>query len=167
MNAIRRFATLLLIGGSTAALAQGASPCTYLPEALVRTVFRIPAAQTLEKKDGATCRWELPAASRSRGVSLNFMRSSPVRPGTIDTLFARMRDGMSSEVRGKQVTIAPKDVKWVSGVGDKAFWNNDLSQLAVTAKGRLFYVTVNLDGWSSEDKLAGSVEVAKAVAGAL
>jgi len=74
---------------------------------------------------------------------------------------------MSSEVLGKQVTIAPKDVKWVSGVGDKAFWNNDLSQLAVTAKGRLFYVTVNLDGWSSEDKLAGSVEVAKAVAGAL
>ena len=66
MNIFRHALILLLVTSPAAALAQGTSPCTYLPESLVREVFWIPAGQKLEKKDGATCRWELPAASRSR-----------------------------------------------------------------------------------------------------
>lgn len=145
------------------AFAQDASPCTYFPESLVRQAFPIPPDQALTKTEGPTCRWGWSAGPALRGVSLNFLRSTRVTESTIDALFTRMRDGFSQEVRGQQVTVAPKDVEWVSGAGDKAFWNDDLSQLAVTAKGRLFYVTVNLAGMTKIEKIAAATEAARAI----
>jgi hypothetical protein len=145
------------------AFAQDASPCTYFPESLVRQAFPIPPGQTLTKTEGPTCRWEWSTGPVSRGVSLNFLRSTRVTESTINALFNRMLDGFSQEVRGQQVTVAPKRVEWVGGAGDKAFWNDDLTQLAVAARGRLFYVTVNLEGMTKAEKIAAATEAARAI----
>lgn len=137
------------------------SVCTLFPESLVRTVFPIPAGQALQNSAGATCRWAWAEGVKSQGVSVNFLRSA--RPATIDLLYTRMRDGSTQEVRGQQITIAPKQVEWVSGVGEKAFWNNDLSQIAVYAKQRLFYVNVNIDGMTKTQKIQSAGDAAKAI----
>jgi len=137
------------------------SVCDQFPESLVRTVFPIPAGQVLQNSAGDTCRWAWTKEGRSQDVSINFLRSA--RPATIDLLYTRMRDGLTQEVRGQQVTIAPKQVEWVSGVGEKAFWNTDLSQLAVYAKQRLFYVNVNIDGMTKTQKIQSTGDAAKAI----
>jgi hypothetical protein len=157
--------SLSLMAGT--ALGREASPCDYLPEALVRQAFAIAPTQTLAQRAGASCRWERPGGARPFGVAFNFSRPAKVTSATIETLFQRLQKGMTREVAGRTVTLAPKQVEWVSGVGDKAFWNHDQNQLAVYAKARLFYVTVTLDGLSAAERRDGAMTVARAVVDAL
>lgn len=177
MPTLRRLLALAcvvsVVSAVSPAVAQDASPCTYLPEAVVRAALPVSADQPLKNSDGAVCRWEWPveagpgAARSVRGVSLNFLRSARITSKTIETLFVRLRDGTTQEVRGQQVTIAPKAVEWIDGVGDKAFWNDELSQLAVSAGGRLFYLSVSLDGMTKAEKIAAASDAARAVVGRL
>lgn len=158
-------ATLLLSTLTAPVWAQSESPCTYFREADVRQAFQVPAGQAMTVRDGATCRWEWTAGGRASSAALNLLRSGSAR--TLDVLFTRMRDGFTQEVRGRTITVSPKQVQWVEGVGDKAFWNTDLSQLAVAAKGRVFYVTLKLDGANLPERIAAGSAAAKAVIAAL
>jgi hypothetical protein len=163
MNPARLLAALALSTVVVSAHAREPSPCRFLPEGLVRSAFSIPASQALHVREGASCRWELAGTAAAQGVAFNFSRPLQVTSATIDALFARLRDGMKREVAGRTVRIAPKKVRWVDGAGDKAFWNSDQQQLAVSAKGRLFYVTVTLDGADDAAHLAGALTIARAV----
>lgn len=166
-QSLRLLAGLWLMALALPAAAQPAasSVCAQFPEAMVRKAFAVPQGQAMENRAGATCRWSWAAGGRKQDVSVNFLRSA--RPNTIDLLFARMRDGFSQEVRGQQVTIAPKQVEWVSGVGEKAFWNDDLSQLAVYGGQRLFYVNVNIGGMPKSQKIRAASAAAQAIIDAL
>jgi hypothetical protein len=157
--------TLTLMTGT--AVGREASPCDYLPEALVRKAFAIAPAQKLAQRAGVSCRWEVLGGARPYGVAFNFSRPAKVTSATIETLFHRLQKGMTRQVAGRTVTLAPKKVEWVSGVGDKAFWNHDQNQLAVYARARLFYVTVTLDGLSAAERREGAMTVARAVVDAL
>jgi hypothetical protein len=148
------------VGGMAHSPPPATQPCAYFPEALVRETFAPLAQQKLVQDEKGACRWNVagPAVKR-QGVSLNFQVRG-VTAKTIDTLFNRMKNGVNQTVNGKQVVIAPKEVEWVPGVGDKAFWNHDLQQLAVSAKGVLFYVTVTLDGMTVEQKIQAAGKAA-------
>lgn len=166
-QSLRLLAGLCVLALSLPAAAQPAasSACAQFPEALVRKAFAVPQGQALENRAGATCRWSWVDGGRKQEVSVNFLRSA--RPTTIDLLFARMRDGFTQEVRGQQVTVAPKQVQWVGGVGDKAFWNQDLSQLAVYGGQRLFYVNVKMGGLTTSQKIGAASAAARAIVDAL
>ncbi|MCW5966721.1 MAG: hypothetical protein KIT83_21965 [Bryobacterales bacterium] len=165
-------AVLLGMVASLPALGQGndpaRQPCNYFEESMVRAAFSIPAAQKLERTEKATCRFAFAAVGGAsqrpslQSVSLNFMPGT-FAPNRIDQLFNRMKNGYTGTVRDREVVIAPKDVEWVSGVGDKAFWNNDLSQLAVSARNQLFYVTVTLSDLTKEQKVEAAKKAASSV----
>ncbi len=159
-----RFLFPIAVFAATAAFAQkpapATQPCAYFPETLVRETFSPLSKQKLVQQEKGACRWNVSGpATKYQGVALNFQMRG-VTPKTIDTLFNRMKNGVNQTVKGRQVVIAPKEVEWVSGVGDKAFWNHDLQQLAVSAKGVLFYVTVALDGMTKEQKVQSAGKAA-------
>ena len=165
-------AVLLGIATSLPAWGQGQvpgqQPCTYFEESMVRAAFSIPATQALSRSDKSTCRFAFAAGggasprTAQQSVSLNFMPGR-FAPNRIDQLFNRMKNGYTGNVRGREVVIAPKEVEWVSGAGDRAFWNDDLSQLAVSARNQLFYVTVTLSDMTKEQKLEAAKKAAIAV----
>lgn len=163
-----------LVVATPQGLAEQASPltqpCAFLPETLVRSAFPIPASTPLQRTEKRACRWEYAgkagAASASgpfvQGVALNFY-TGKYTPTRIDTLFDRMKNGSSNTVNGRKIVIQPKNVEWVEGVGDKAFWNDDLSQLAISAKQHLFYVTVTATGMTKAQRIEATKKVAAAI----
>lgn len=165
-----------LFCATTEGIAQQASPltqpCAYLPESLVRSTFPIPAGTPLQRTEKRACRWEFASqagagsSSLLQGVALNFY-TGKYTPTRIDTLFNRMKNGSSNTVNGRKIVIKPKNVEWVSGVGDKAFWNDDLKQLAISARKHLFYVTVTVSGMSKAQQIEATKKVAVAVIGKL
>ncbi len=150
------------------AIVPAKQPCIYFEETMVRAAFSIPTQQQLQRSEKSTCRFAFVASggqsqsTKLQSVSLNFFVGT-FRPKLIETLFNRMKNGYKGTVRDREVVIAPKDVEWVSGVGDKAFWNNDLSQLAVSARNQLFYVTVTISDMPKARKIEASKQAAAAI----
>ncbi|MCL4796807.1 MAG: hypothetical protein KJZ84_19740 [Bryobacteraceae bacterium] len=140
----------------------GSQPCAYFPETLVREAFSPLASAPLKQSQRRTCSYEITGRTTNESVSINF-QTNRITPKTIDALFNRMKNGSKTEVRGQVVETKPMDVEWVSGVGEKAFWNNNLQQLAVTAKNTLFYITMPLSGMSKQQKIEAGRKVAAGV----
>lgn len=157
---------LMLTGAFTALSGQGVppdtQPCAYFPEALVRSAFPPLAKGDLKQTQQRTCRWERTGTAANDSVSINF-QTNRVTPKTIDALFNRMKNGVKAEVKGRVVETKPMDVEWISGAGDKAFWNQNLQQLTVTVKNVVFYVTMPLGGMSKEQKIEAGRKVAAGV----
>jgi hypothetical protein len=157
---------LLLAGALSPLFAQGAppdtQPCAYFPESLLRGAFPPMAKGELKQTQRRTCSWERAGTTANDSVSINF-QTNRVTPKTIDALFNRMRDGVKTEVKGRVVESKPMQVEWISGAGDKAFWNQNLQQLAVSAKDVLFYVTMPLGGMTKEQKIEAGRKVAASI----
>ncbi|MBE7543553.1 MAG: hypothetical protein M9913_07650 [Bryobacteraceae bacterium] len=164
---MRMIFVFLALGAVAPSFAQtgapGAQPCSYFPESQVRQWFPPLASAKLNTTEKGACTHSIVAPTpKHQGVSLNF-QSRGVTPKTIDSLFNRMKNGMKTTVKGREVVIAPKDVEWIQGSGDKAFWNNDSQQLAVSAKGHLIYITVNLDAMAKPQKIEAAKKASAAI----
>jgi hypothetical protein len=60
----------------------------------------------------------------------------------LDARFEKLTKGYTVDRDGQQLTVRPQKLSWVPNVGEKAFWNESLSQLVVARKNELFSFVV-------------------------
>lgn len=89
--------------------------------------------------------------------------SAGAAAASLEELVARLREGISVEVRGRQHTTQVDYDDWITGVGDRAAWAPRLSQLAVAAKGVIFHVSVQVSEDPAENR-SHAIELARKVA---
>jgi len=162
----------------------------FVPQPLCTATWDLPDKEARE----AACREEMMAQTQRRtqammagkkfdepmpaclkenqgaSVSLTMMKNTYDSPGAaiadLESSVAQLEKGITVTVRGKEHTTQADFDDWMSGVGDKAAWSPQLSELLVAANGVRFAVTVRGagDGAANRDR---AIAVAKRVATAL
>jgi hypothetical protein len=135
-------------------------PCMLLPEKDVRQLFEIPEMTPIRavRSDGCSYIWmglpptgpQLREALMSgkrlppRANESLSLRIEPVNNGVkeLDARFELLTKGYTVERDGHQLPVRPQKLEWVPNVGEKAFWNESLSQIVVARKNELISVVV-------------------------
>jgi len=130
-------------------------PCSYLPEKDLRQIFEIPELTPVRtvRSDSCSYLWmglpptgpQLREALMSgkrvppRANESFSMRVEPVAGAVkeLDARFEKLTKGYTVDRDGQVLTVKPQKLSWVPNVGDKAFWNESLSQLVVARKNEL------------------------------
>lgn len=135
-------------------------PCMLLPEKDVRQLFEIPDTTPIRAVRADSCsyiwmglpptgpqlREALMAGKRlpPRANESLSLRIEPVNNGVkeLDARFELLTKGYIVERDGRQLPVRPQKLEWVPNVGEKAFWNESLSQIVVARKNELISVVV-------------------------
>ncbi len=135
-------------------------PCSYLPEPELRQVLEIPESTPIRAVRADSCGYiwmGLPPTGPQLREALRSGRRLPARanesfsiriepmPNAIkelDARFEKLTKGYTVDRDGQQLTVRPQKLSWVPNVGEKAFWNESLSQLVVARKNELFSFVV-------------------------
>jgi hypothetical protein len=137
-------------------LLAAADPCAYLPEPDVRQILEIPEFTPIRtiRADSCAYIWMGPPPSAPQlrealmagkrlppraSESLNLrVEAFPSAIKELDARYEKLTKGYTVQRDGQQLTVRPQKLEWVSGVGEKAYWNVSLNQLVVARKGELF-----------------------------
>lgn len=135
-------------------------PCTLLPEPDVRQIFEVPANTPVRqvRADSCTYMWMgLPPSTAELRAALRDGRKRPPRDNEsvslrveplakpvaeIEARFDKLAKGYPVDRDGEQRVVKPQKIAWISGLGEKAYWNASLNQLVVARKDALISVVV-------------------------
>lgn len=151
------------------ALFAAADPCTYLPEAVVREIFELPVATPISTAKAHSCtyiwRGAQPSAAQlrdaliagkqlpkrdSESVSLQVEEITNAAQ-TVQLRYATLSKGYTVDRDGRQLVVKPQKLEWVESFGERAYWNETLSQLVVARKNELLSVVVKKPSLRSAD----------------
>ncbi len=142
------------------ALLAAADPCSYFSEKDVRELFEIPAQTPVRTVRADSCGYlwmGLPPTGQELREALMKGRHVPPRanesisfriepqPNAVKVLEARyelLSKGYTSDRDGQQLKVRPQKLEWVPNVGEKAFWNESLTQLVAARKNEIFSVVI-------------------------
>lgn len=148
---------------------QGPAVCAVLESGIVEEVFGVES-DSVNYRPGSkyiphplcTASWDTHAASVSLTVFNQTFDSPAAAVASLESAVAKLEEGITVTVRGKERTTQVDFDDWMDGVGDQAAWAPSNKELLVAANGVRFAVTVSGAGDDAASK-AKAVEVARRV----
>ena len=126
---------------------QSPAVCDLLQSGVVAEVFEVDPAALNFRPASRHVRQALCTASWAKmEVSLTVIKprfdSSEAAVQNLESTVARLEEGFTIKVAGRERTTQVDFDDWTEGVGDKAAWAPRLNELSVAAQGMRFAVTV-------------------------